>query len=175
MLIKRFTVVFLQDSPPTRMVLLERGSDRGFAPNRFTGVGGKIDGHETPLDCALRELKEENGISSTPLTEFAKMVLRRDDRIEVIHYFTGWDDGRGLPCCSEGRLYRVPMTNVFLCNLIPSTRLFMHIWASRGWHTGRPFTLVVEQSGTDGIDDPFRSQRTYEGLNGFEHVLEDDR
>ena len=39
---------------------------RGFAEGKYNGIGGKIEGGETPEEAMIRETKEE--IAVTPLT-----------------------------------------------------------------------------------------------------------
>jgi len=38
--------------------------NREYAPTQglWNGVGGKIEGEESPLECVIREVKEETGI-----------------------------------------------------------------------------------------------------------------
>ena len=44
---EKFTVIFLGDSTqPTKLVLLKRSADRKFAPNLYSGLGGKIGDQE---------------------------------------------------------------------------------------------------------------------------------
>ncbi len=39
-----WNVIFLVDGdPPTKVVLLKRAEDKTFAPNKYTGIGGKVD------------------------------------------------------------------------------------------------------------------------------------
>ncbi|TFK41513.1 NUDIX hydrolase domain-like protein [Crucibulum laeve] len=46
---------------------------RGFGKHKYNGFGGKVEGNETPLQAAVRELEEEAGIQA-PL-EYAGTLL----------------------------------------------------------------------------------------------------
>jgi len=52
---KAWNVIFLVDQvPPTKAVLLKRAGNKSFAPNKYTGIGGKIELNEDPLASANR-------------------------------------------------------------------------------------------------------------------------
>lgn len=45
-----------------RLLLLERGHTAPWNPSKYCLPGGKLDGNESLLSCAIRELKEETNI-----------------------------------------------------------------------------------------------------------------
>lgn len=51
-----------------QVLLLRLASDRGAWAGKFNGVGGHVEQAEDPLSAALREVKEETGITPSPLT-----------------------------------------------------------------------------------------------------------
>lgn len=157
---ERLTVVFLGDQqPPNTLILLKRGADRKFTPNRYTGIGGKIEPGEEALPGAIRELREETGIVDVPLVEFGRLLMNGDrPEIEgkVIHYFFGRDDGRELPTSNEGTLERVPLTEIMDRNWIPSTKLFVEQWAKRRWDATRPFTVFMQYDYANNRADDLR-------------------
>lgn len=59
--IKNHTVVFLFDED-TKCVLLQL-KDRGPFIGKLNGVGGKFEEGETALQCMLREVEEETGVT----------------------------------------------------------------------------------------------------------------
>ncbi len=62
---------------------------RGFGAGRYNGFGGKIDRQETIFDAALRELKEEAGITAETLESAGILNFSfedREDELEV-HVF----------------------------------------------------------------------------------------
>ncbi|HEU5370352.1 MAG TPA: NUDIX domain-containing protein, partial [Ktedonobacterales bacterium] len=58
------SVVFLFSPDEARVVLLHRAAWKSFAPLRWTGIGGRLEGAEVdePMTGALRELREETGL-----------------------------------------------------------------------------------------------------------------
>lgn len=77
-------MTFLLDkNSPTKIILLKSSAEKTFAPNFFTGIGGKIGDlpgleEETVLGSAYRELKEETKDyltkENTQLREFARCI-----------------------------------------------------------------------------------------------------
>ncbi|KAG8907251.1 hypothetical protein FRB99_004945 [Tulasnella sp. 403] len=59
---KLYTNCFIIDEKNQRILLGYK--KRGFGKGMYNGFGGKVDANEAPYDAALRELKEEAGISS---------------------------------------------------------------------------------------------------------------
>ncbi len=47
-----------------RVLLIEKR--RGLGEGWYNGPGGKLEGDETPLECAIREVREELGIDVDP-------------------------------------------------------------------------------------------------------------
>ena len=59
-----YCCIILVDSlpnEPPRFLLEARGDDANVAPNKLTCFGGKREQNESPVDCILRECREELG------------------------------------------------------------------------------------------------------------------
>ena len=50
-------------------LLLQRKSAGRFGEGKWNGPGGKVQPGETPLECAVREVREETGLTVSRLTE----------------------------------------------------------------------------------------------------------
>jgi len=65
-------------------------------PGKITCFGGAAEPHETPVDCALRELEEETGIKAPPgalrfLATVSKLDFRGNRTACVFYTMTGVD------------------------------------------------------------------------------------
>ncbi len=159
---RHYTVIFLCDQfPPTQLILLRRGADRPFAPNRYTGIGGKVEDGEKPLDGAVRELEEETGLTDISLEEFGRVILNNG---QVLHYFFGNDKQGSVPKSNEGMLERVTVENLFSYDIIPTTKIFLEEWKKRSWDTFSPFTVMIFRDEPDDIDAKVKEVRVEEGL-----------
>lgn len=141
----QWNVIFLLDkNPASKILMLKRSSTRKFAPNMYTGVGGKVEAGETLLESAYRELEEETGFSNVTLEYFAKVDI---DTNEELHYFYGLypkaPNNHNLPTSNEGILEWVPVENISQKNIIPTTLEMLKHWQSQNWKT-TPFTLNVK-------------------------------
>lgn len=163
---EKLTIVFFGDRvPPRHLVVLRRGPNRKFAPNLYTGLGGKMEIDELPLSGAHRELKEEANLVDVDIAEFGRLIVNRQ---KLLCYFFGvwpfWPE-QGLPSCTEGVLEWVQIEKLFVKDIIPTTRFFLDIWRQRNWDTLRPFTVLLERDDTNDINSPISSFETREGLS----------
>lgn len=100
-------VVLFHDA---RLLLLKRAAWKTFAPNRWTGIGGKVEPDELGwlASSARRELFEETDLGPTEVSE---LTLRRtltffrvDEGLVSLLYFTGKTASDRVPVCNEGTL-----------------------------------------------------------------------
>lgn len=70
------TLLFVMDGP--RVLLMRK--KRGHGAGRINGPGGKLEPGETPLDCAVRETREETGV--TPLGPTLRGLFRFVDLVQ---------------------------------------------------------------------------------------------
>jgi 8-oxo-dGTP diphosphatase len=56
-------------------VALVRKTKPAWQAGRLNGIGGKMEGGETPLECMCREWKEETGHTYDHWEQFAEIVL----------------------------------------------------------------------------------------------------
>ena len=120
---EKLTVIFLLDAQqPHKVVLLQRGSERKFAPNFWTGLGGKIELEKDSdqLAGAERELSEETkGAIRVPLHEFARVNI---NNLKILCYFWGIYQTEDLPACTEGTLHWVSLADTLSKDIIPTTK-----------------------------------------------------
>lgn len=122
------SVVFLVDSNRRRVVLLHRAEWKTFAPGRWTGIGGKLEGEEIaePALGALRELREETGLTQDNLSDWRFVADIVDPGAEVrLVYYVAVFVGEQLPPCNEGTLHWVPLSDYRTYDLIENTRIVL--------------------------------------------------
>lgn len=151
------SVVFLFSPDYARVVLLCRAAWKSFAPLRWTGIGGRMEGDEVhePTAGALRELREETGLTLADLREWRFVADILDPGAEVrLVYFTAVLDAETLPPCNEGTLHWVPLADYPSYDLIENTRVTLDaILAYDLPHTSEalPWRGVIERA-ADGTN-----------------------
>ena len=170
-----YTVVFLIDqAPPQHIVTLKRASWKAFAPGLFTGIGGAIETGENALVAAHRELAEETGLTGLALHEFARCIIRQQQK--VLHYYWAiyssglYPDrdqypGPGLPVCTEGQLEWSAVDQLAEKPWIPTTAAVVQEWTQRNFALARPWTLYASPLAGDETWLHRRIEKIEEGLH----------
>ncbi len=128
--LEQFNVIFLLDSnPATKIVMLKRAPTKKFAPNLYTGIGGKIEAGETVIESAYRELKEETGLEGITLKQFTSYRVNNQT---VLYYFWGIYPKVQLPDCNEGSLEWVEVDKILTKEIIPTTMKVCKQWLKDG-------------------------------------------
>ena len=128
------SVVFLVSSNRRRLVLLHRAEWKTFAPDRWTGIGGKLEGEEIaePTLGALRELREETGLTLDDLSDWRFVADIVDPGAEVrLVYYAAVFAGEQLPPCNEGTLHWVPLSDYHTYDLIDNTCIVLDALVAR--------------------------------------------
>ncbi len=165
---KAYTVVFFVDEEKRRIGLLKRAPDLDFAPNLYTGVGGKLEKGEGHYEGAMRELGEElregvDGFDKEKIQEFGRLMVNGQD---ILCYFILPYGQDLLPVPEEniGDLQWVSLDDVLKMDIIPTTKVFMEEWARRGWTTIEPFTVFLER---EDVNDVHSRTALVSGVSGL--------
>jgi 8-oxo-dGTP diphosphatase len=119
-----------------KLLLLQRAPTKAFAPNRWTGIGGKVEPGELTdvLAAARRELFEETDLAPEEVSE---LVLRRTltfDRpgegLVCLLYLTGTAATGRFPSCNEGTLAWVSPAELGQLDLVENTGAVIGLLAS---------------------------------------------
>ena len=171
---RNYTVIFLVDRFPARnILLLKRASSKPFAPNYYTGIGGKVGDmpqfrNETILEGAYRELEEETLETITQndihLTEFAR--FRYQNGISLFYFAGVYTQFPLTPAFSanDGELEWVNHSDILHYKIIPTTKLICEVWAQNDFQRA-PFTIFGKEV---GMKD---SVRIVEKLRITNHLL----
>lgn len=142
MSIPSWNVIFLLDkTPPSKIVLLKRAENKKFAPNMYTGVGGKVEDGETLLESAYRELEEETGLNGIKLQEFARAFINEE---KLLCYFWGIYPKNILPESEDGTLEWTATSQILKKDLIPTTLTVCKYWANRSFSIDKPFIVYIK-------------------------------
>ncbi len=143
--LKKWNVIFFLDqTPPTKVLLLKRSSTKAFAPNKYTGIGGNVEPDETIEQSAYRELGEETGIKDMLLTHFADVIF---DNADSISCYTALFDPTIVPPCNEGELEWVAITEIFEKPLIDTARAYLSIWKEKKFAFRPAWTVFLKETG----------------------------
>lgn len=99
------TLIYLENEKQEYLMLHRVKKKNDVNHDKWIGVGGKFEAGESPEDCALRETREETGLT---LTEYRfRGIITFDcegQETQYMHLFTasGWTGE--LTECSEGDL-----------------------------------------------------------------------
>ncbi len=115
--IKMYTICLIVNG--NQILLLNRQHD---SFNGYIAPGGRIEFPESPLQCAIREVKEETGLTVKNLTyKGLAEYMNPNERYMVFNYVTYDFEGTLLEDCREGKpewillgdLYKIEMQDNF--------------------------------------------------------------
>ena len=124
--------------------------------DKWLGIGGKFEDKESPEDCALREIKEETGLTVTDYRYRGIVTFVSDEwETEYMHLFTADGFTGNIIECDEGDLEWVKKKDVIKLPM---------------WEGDRIFLDLIER------DDPFFSLKlVYKGDRLMDAVLNGNR
>ena len=122
---KLTTLCYLTDKDNVLFIVKGRTSKNISNMNvgKYLGVGGHVEEHEAPYECAVREIKEETGIDASDISGLAlrgvaTFLSRTGDRTleEIMFIDKGEYTGDKDPCpgtCDEGELCWVNVKDIY--------------------------------------------------------------
>lgn len=124
--VKNTTLCYIEkDGEYLMMHRIKKQNDANYG--KWLGIGGKFKDNETPLECALREIKEETGVTACNL-KYRGIVNFISDIYdsEVMHLFTTKEFvGEINFDCDEGVLKWVKKQDLDKLNLWEGDRIFL--------------------------------------------------
>ena len=139
------TLCYLENERGEYLMLHRVKKKNDVNHDKWIGVGGKFEMHESPEDCLLREVREETGLTLTAW-RFRGVVTfcYETEPAEQMFLFTatGWT-GEMRPDCDEGTLEWVPKSRVTDLPIWMGDRLFFRLLGEER----PPFLLKLEYKG----------------------------
>ena len=113
-----------------KYLMLHRVKKNDINHYKWIGIGGKFEEKESPEDCALREVKEETGLTLTSYA-YRGLVTFVSDRYETeyMHLFTADRFTGELIDCDEGTLEWVDKALVPTLPTWAGDRIFLELLA----------------------------------------------
>lgn len=108
------------------LMLLRNKKKHDVNAGKWIGVGGKFEAGETAEQCAMREIKEETGLTALRLMPRGVVYFHSEGwESEVMYLFTVPEWEGTLTECDEGELRWVDKREVFGLNLWDGDRIFL--------------------------------------------------
>ena len=124
---KQTTLCYIEHAH--RYLMLHRTRKENDANHdKWLGIGGHIEPGETPMQCILREAKEETGLTLTDC-RYRGIVHFRSERWEDedMHLFTASEFEGSITSCDEGELEWIDQAEVLSLTLWEGDRIFLKL------------------------------------------------
>ena len=120
--------------------------------DKWIGVGGKFEYGESPEECALREVKEETGLTMlNPCFRGLVTFVSDEWGVEYMHLFTCTEFDGALIDCDEGELVWLPKAELLTKKMWEGDRLFLKALDERNDF----FTLKLHYEGETLVESKF--------------------
>lgn len=99
-----------QKSSPEEFLFIYRNKkENDINHGKNIGIGGHIEGDETPYQCNLREVFEETGLKLNSCTYlglviFSDLSISNQRFLMHVYYSDSYEGSENLPACIEGEL-----------------------------------------------------------------------
>ena len=96
--------------------------------DKWVGIGGKFEPGESPEDCAVREVREETGLTMRSWSYRGIVTFVSDEwGTEYMHLFHSTDFSGELRDCDEGVLEWVDKTRLLTLPIWEGDRIFLRL------------------------------------------------
>ena len=132
------TLCYVRQNHQTLMLHRNR-KPNDIHEGKWNGLGGKVEPGESPLDCVIREVREESGLTILDPTfkGFIAFPLFDGRRDWHVHLFTASRFTGSLIESPEGELRWIDTDRLLELPLWPGDRIFIPLLAQPGVFMGR--------------------------------------
>lgn len=139
------------------VLLIRIAEDRGPWAGCFNGIGGHVEQGEDPLTSALREIKEETGLSATDLKLCGVVIVNMGDNPGIgLYVFVGRAEDGSLHNSNEGSPFWVPIDQLGELPLVEDLPILLPK-AIESYQTEPPFSAIYSYSETGELTIRFHS------------------
>ncbi|SDB03750.1 NUDIX hydrolase [Eubacterium oxidoreducens] len=121
------TLVYIEQED-CYLMLYRNKKEHDQSHGKWLGVGGKFEENESPVECMMREVLEETGLTVKKY-RFRGLVTFVSDlyETEYMHLFTVSEYSGQLKECNEGELRWIPKSQIMDLNLWDGDREFFKL------------------------------------------------
>ncbi len=127
---KNTTLCYLEKDG--KYLLIHRGNKKNDgSQGKYMGVGGHFEENESPYDCAIREVREETGLTMVP--KYRGIVTFVSDKYETeqMHLFTA-TEFTGQQCSTdEGELHWIDKKEIYTLPMWEGDTVFLNLLEKR--------------------------------------------
>ena len=122
----RLTTLCYLERDGRYLVLHRNRKENDENHDKWIGVGGKFERGESPEECALREVREETGLTMTEF-RFRGLITFVSDEwgVEYMHLFTCTGFEGEMRACDEGELVWLPKDELLAKRMWAGDRIFL--------------------------------------------------
>ncbi len=130
------TLIYL-DKEDQYLMLHRIKKEHDINKDKWVGVGGHFEPHESPDECLIREVREETGLELTSYRARGIVTFdsaRGDFEYMFLYTADGWrnpnadpNDPEALPVCNEGVLEWVDKEKVLDLNIWEGDKIFFRL------------------------------------------------
>ncbi|MBO5711825.1 MAG: 8-oxo-dGTP diphosphatase [Acholeplasmatales bacterium] len=106
------------------LMLNRNKRENDYNKGKWIGIGGHIEDGETPMECIIREAKEEANLDINPVLR-GKIYFIDSGYSEVMYLFTANVDEKKIIECDEGTLAWIEKSKILDLNLWEGDKLFL--------------------------------------------------
>jgi len=142
---KLATLCYLKKDNKTLMLYRNKKPDDTHK-GKWNGLGGKVEAGETPEQCAIREVQEESGLTTTNLKLHGVITFPMFDGKDdwYVFVFTITEFHGEMIDSPEGELDWIPDNELMKLNLWEGDRIFLP-WIQSDRFFSAKFTYIAKE------------------------------